>query len=365
VTKFEDDRRIGGDSISVILPNYNHGKYLKRAIEALLAQNPAPREIVVIDDASTDDSLATLDVLARRSAKIRVLKHAENKGLVAAQNGGLAVASGNLIYLAAADDWVLPGFFATAMEMLAKYPEAGLFCGDALLVRGLNNRFLGLRPIVPPRFRPAMIEASRVARMLAHSDNWILTGSAVIRQEAIAAAGGLDAELNSVADGFLTKKIALTRGFCYAPRVVSVWTIFPTGVSRSAALTLEQAFNVLRLIPQKLAADPAFPPWYAQVFSARWRFAASRLALKSKPAKLPILLGMNLVDNEGASGTRLLSALSRGRLGHLGLLAWMWFRFRPYRLMDLVAAFLFRRLFMRSNRIAVSYLRERERASTL
>jgi len=53
--------------ISTILPNYNHGQYIRRAIEAILQQDCLPIEIIVVDDGSTDGSPAIIAELARAS----------------------------------------------------------------------------------------------------------------------------------------------------------------------------------------------------------------------------------------------------------------------------------------------------------
>src|SRR5262245_42051285 len=101
----------GGPSISVILPNFNHGKFVGAALRALLSQSRAPAEIIFIDDASTDDSLSVIREIAATNPCIRVIENATNLGVVRSQQRGLEIATGDFIYLAAADDWVMPGFF--------------------------------------------------------------------------------------------------------------------------------------------------------------------------------------------------------------------------------------------------------------
>src|SRR4029450_4658824 len=66
---------------------------------------------------------------------------------------GIALASGDYVSFPAADDWVMPGFFALALEMLDRYPQAGLFCGDTILVEGESDRCRGYRPVVKPFYR--------------------------------------------------------------------------------------------------------------------------------------------------------------------------------------------------------------------
>ena len=123
-------------TLSVVLPNYNHGDVIARALEALLHQERRPDEIVVVDDGSTDDSRDVIARFAARSASIRVLVNEQNQGVIAALIRGLEAAGGDYVYFAASDDWVMPGFFKLALEMLEQNPTLGLFCGESVLRDG-------------------------------------------------------------------------------------------------------------------------------------------------------------------------------------------------------------------------------------
>ena len=256
---------------------------------------------------------------------------------------GLDDARGGYIYFAAADDWVMPRFFALAIEMLDANPRAGLFCGDAVLVDAETRRCLGVRPPVMPMARAGYIDPAAASALLARSDNWILTGSAVFRRTAVADAGGLDPELGSFADGFLARKVALMCGFCYAPQVVATWCVDPTGFSRSAALDAERAGRLLASVTSKIAADAVFPPWYVQRFADRWRFSSARLALQERPRNDDVVMVM------GARSTLDRSVLSLGlrlpgrALASFAMLGWLWLRHRPYRLTDLLRTAVLRR----------------------
>src|SRR5262245_27676203 len=64
--------------LSVVIPNYNHAPYLPRCLGALLSQSVLPREIIVLDDASTDNSVAVVKCLAGRSPLIRLVRNEQN-----------------------------------------------------------------------------------------------------------------------------------------------------------------------------------------------------------------------------------------------------------------------------------------------
>src|SRR5262245_31118099 len=96
--------RLAQLSISVVLPNYNHARFLPRSLTCLLRQTRPADEVIVIDDGSTDDSLAVIGEFARREPRVRVLRNEKNSGVVATLNRGLAEARGELVFLASSDD---------------------------------------------------------------------------------------------------------------------------------------------------------------------------------------------------------------------------------------------------------------------
>jgi glycosyltransferase involved in cell wall biosynthesis len=324
-----------GPTISVVLPNYNHAKLIGRAVAALRAQTLPPDEILIIDDASTDQSLAVIEKLAAAWNIVRVLANEKNQGAIAALARGLDASAGKYIYFAAADDWIEPDFFANAVDTMERQPQAGLFCGEASLMDGRTGRSLGTRPAVRPTNRPAYFDAGATAGLLKHADNWILTGSAVFRRDRVLEAGGLPSDLGSFGDGYLARKIALQHGFCYDPRIVATWCVFAEGLSRTTMTNATLATRIMAQALAHIAADPAFPRWYPALLKRRWRFATSRLAVIARPINRPVLLQMSAQSRIGAALLGAIIRLPLGAAGRLVLLGWLWLRFRPVSLVGL------------------------------
>jgi glycosyltransferase involved in cell wall biosynthesis len=346
--------------LSVILPNFNHGRLIDRAISALLEQKLLPDEIVIIDDGSTDNSPAIIQQLAATSSRIRVELNRKNLGVVSSQNIGLEKSCEPYIYFAAADDWVMPGFFELAISMLEAHPHSGLFCGESILIDGADGRELGMRPIARPRNTAGYIDAKSTRRLLTRTDNWILTGATVFRRDAILAAGGLDPDLGSFADGYLARKVALTHGFIFSPTVVSTWSIFETGVSRVTALELSRAQKVLQVAPDRIRRDPAFPYWYAELFQKRWRFSVCRLALEAKPIDRFLLLSVGAVSSLDRAMFKMISVALHPPPGRIAILAWLWIRLHPTSILALLKTTISRRFELLSRRRAASrYARAR------
>lgn len=117
----------GPAPVSVIVPCYNHATYLPEALASLLAQDPRPAEIIVIDDGSTDASAA---IAAGFGAPVRCLSQ-PRRGIAAARNAGLAAATGALIGWLDADDRWPPGSLAVRLAALDAHPEWDAVYGAA------------------------------------------------------------------------------------------------------------------------------------------------------------------------------------------------------------------------------------------
>jgi glycosyltransferase involved in cell wall biosynthesis len=317
------------------LPNYNHGGLIGRALEALTAQERAPDEIIVVDDASTDDSVRIIEEFAANSSVVKLLRNAHNLGVIPTLERGLRSARAKYVYFAAADDFVLPGFFETALRRLDANPDLGLFCGQAVLVEGRTNRPFAMRPAVWPRMSAGRVNPARVRRLLETTDNWILTGSSVFRRECVLWAGGLDNRLGPFADGMLGRKLALKFGFFFEPKPVATWVIFSAGESRGTALNLDKARYFLEAVPAWIAADPVFPAWYADTFRDRWRFGACRLVLQEHPLDREFILAVGARSAAECASLQKIMTLPEG-FARVMILALLWYRLRPIALAALL-----------------------------
>jgi hypothetical protein len=112
--------------ISVVVPNYNYARYLRQRLTSIRVQTFPIFEVIVLDDASTDDSLAVLDELAQEMPELRVVRNDRNGGSVIKQWArAVAEAKGDLLWIAEADDFAEPGFLATMAPCFAD-PEVVL-----------------------------------------------------------------------------------------------------------------------------------------------------------------------------------------------------------------------------------------------
>jgi glycosyltransferase involved in cell wall biosynthesis len=109
---------------SVIIPTYNHAHFLVGAIESVLNQTCQDFEIIVVDDASSDD---TSQVISRfNDPRLHYLVHPHNMGLSATRNTGIKAATGNLIAFLDADDWFHPEKLELHADYLQRNPDVGV-----------------------------------------------------------------------------------------------------------------------------------------------------------------------------------------------------------------------------------------------
>jgi glycosyltransferase involved in cell wall biosynthesis len=108
--------------VSVIIPNYNYAKYLREAIDSVLAQTYAKVEVVVVDDGSTDGSQ---DVIAKYGDRITAILQ-QNQGVSAARNNGVAATHCEFVAFLDADDAWLPTKIEKQIAMFRQDPKLGL-----------------------------------------------------------------------------------------------------------------------------------------------------------------------------------------------------------------------------------------------
>lgn len=106
--------------LSVIMPVYNVGKYITRAVESVVNQKFRNFEIILSDDGSTDDSAAICDLLAKKDSRIKVI-HKQNGGVSSARNAAIDIATGKYIYFMDPDDYVVGEIFEDNITLAEKH----------------------------------------------------------------------------------------------------------------------------------------------------------------------------------------------------------------------------------------------------
>jgi glycosyltransferase involved in cell wall biosynthesis len=113
--------------VSVVLPVFNAGPYLRSAVMSILDQTHRDLELIAIDDGSTDRSLEILEGIRRRDPRLIIVSR-ENQGLIATLNQGMLIARGEFVARMDADDISLPQRLELQLQRFQETPELAL-CG--------------------------------------------------------------------------------------------------------------------------------------------------------------------------------------------------------------------------------------------
>ncbi len=325
--------------LSVILPNFNHGAVIARALRALLSQTPPAREIIVVDDGSTDSSVGVVEALQRQHPSIRLIRNETNQGIIPSVKTALDAACGEYLLFAASDDFVLPGLFRHALEGLTAYPDAAFFCASVALLDSDNN-LLGIRPVTVPRAGPGYLSPADVRRVIRKTDFWVLGTATVYRRRHLAEIGYFDVHLGSLGDVLANRLLAFRHGFYFDPTILAAYNKDPMSFSARNALSVEDSRRFLAAasawITTNLPEDVRDE--HSRLFDRRMRFGLARLWVIWRKGKLNANAMADIL-NFGAFDRAILGAIARAPVGSSVLaLGWMTLRMPPFSLTALIAA---------------------------
>jgi hypothetical protein len=184
-------------SVDVIVPCYRYGHFLRESVESVLTQSGPNTRVLIIDDASPDNTAEVAADLQSGDSRVALLKHTKNKGHIATYNEGIEWASADYMLILSADDYLLPGALSRAAEVMDAHPEVGFTFGKAIVVDDRSTT----RQTNSVKNRPGwhilngleFIEASG-------SDNIVPTPTAVVRTDLQKRLGGYCSELSHSGD---------------------------------------------------------------------------------------------------------------------------------------------------------------------
>jgi glycosyltransferase involved in cell wall biosynthesis len=266
-------------TLSVLMPNYNHARYLRESLASILSQSYKASEVIVLDDASTDDSVRVIEEIRRDNPVIRLFRNERNMGVEWTVNRLLQLASGDYIYAPSADDKVLPGFFEKSMALLAAYPQAGL-CSTVGRLIGEHGEDRGVRSLPVISRRSCFLSPADVRRALHKYGRWFEVGSVIYRRGAFELAGGYAEELGSFADNFSCLVVSLRHGACFVPEPLNCWRQAADGYGSRLAGNWEGLLERGRSITglMRTAYGDLFPGDYVDDFYRQWLYMVSVVA---------------------------------------------------------------------------------------
>lgn len=249
--------------VSVVIPAYNHARFLPRAIESVLAQDYPDVELIVIDDGSTDD---TPEVLARYADRCRVLRQS-NRGQSATLNRGWELATGTLFSYLGADDLLRPPeALSRAVAALQARPDAVMAYGDFELI-DIHDRPL----------RRVRNGSESYLRMLLDM-NPVAGAGILLRRDAFERAGGWDPRLKLNPDLDYWLRLGLLGTFAHVPHVLAAWRIHPESQTavRPSAEGAAEPLRIVRNLYEREGLPPEVAAVRSRAFAAAHAFEAQQ-----------------------------------------------------------------------------------------
>jgi glycosyltransferase involved in cell wall biosynthesis len=213
---------MGHKTLSVLIANYNHAHFIGEALDSVLSQSRQPDEILVLDDGSTDDSVAVISELARRNKHLRLLRNERNMGVLFCVNRLLRLAQGDIIHCLGADDKNLPGIYEKSLSILERNPQAALCVGLVMIMDEDGGRLRRYRtPVVSER--ECYLAPRAACESFRKWGNWLAIHSVLFDRRIALDLGMYDPDLILAWEGVWFMAMAARHGICFIPEPLSIW----------------------------------------------------------------------------------------------------------------------------------------------
>jgi glycosyltransferase involved in cell wall biosynthesis len=259
--------------VSIIIPCYNQGQFLAEAIQSLLGQDYQQKEIIVVNDGSTDN---TKEVASNFLHAIKYIEQ-ENKGLSSARNAAILTANGDYIAFLDSDDVLLPGSIARRVEYLESHPDTAMICSDSIFFNesgplGLRSE-LADKPKNPKNFRWETVDYNATI------------SSAMVRRSCFDKIGFFEESIRTSEDWLMFVKLSLHFNMAYINEPLIKYRLHKDNLSKAIGLN-----NVgHRIAISQLINAPYFDDYPAHFraqllflrFASAWRFEPKQVAYNS------------------------------------------------------------------------------------
>jgi len=272
-------------STSVIIPNFNHGKFIRNAISSILNQSVQPLEIIVIDDASTDGSVPIVEKLIEEFPSVRLIRNKKNKGVVHGMNLGTMEAEGDIILYRAADDHLMPDSLSAVQEAFAKKPNASIAFGETIFFQHEPSR--GTKETLALSEKTRFFEKNKLLKHWIPDFN-LPSSACFVRKKAVLSVGGFKENAKWHSDWLCFTTIALRDGLTFIPKPITGFRLNPQSYGNSNLMNQGSQRAVLRYM---VNAVMNYEEGLRELFFASGAFAifgeSIRLLLSEEKDSLP------------------------------------------------------------------------------
>lgn len=231
--------------VTAIVTSYGAAAFLREALASVLAQTRPPVEIIVVDDASPDDSVAVAREYAERDSRVRVIVHPENRGVSAARNTGLRAARTDLVAFLDGDDVWEPAHLETVVPLAEKHPEVAV---SFSLVRTFGDQDrIWETPL--PHEQPVDAFWPSLDACVAQ------TSGVIARREMVLAAGGYDESLRYCEDYDVYLRLAERHPFLCTHTVTVRYRRHGSSSSRQIEASRRAEYAIRQRLTERARAE--------------------------------------------------------------------------------------------------------------
>jgi GT2 family glycosyltransferase len=186
-------------TVDVIVPCYGYGHFLQKCVESVLNQSIESVRVLIIDDASPDDTPKVAANLVRNDSRVTFVRHPENKGHIATYNEGIEWASADYMLILSADDFLLSGALSRAVDLMDAHPEVGFTFGNVIELSDSGTE-TPVRTVETTDKSDRRILKGLEFIELSAADDLVATCTAVVRTKVQKRVGGYRKELPHAGD---------------------------------------------------------------------------------------------------------------------------------------------------------------------
>ncbi len=306
-SKYAASNAANAPAVSVTVPNYNHARFLRQRIDSILNQTFRDFELILLDDASTDDSISILEEYAAHPKVSHFVVNDSNSGHPCQQwEKGLQLSSGNTIWIAESDDWAHSEFLERMYQLLHASEQNVIACCRSRTINTDGQPdprgYFWADALEPGRWDSAYSNngLDEIKHYLSMR-NTIPNASAAVFKRIPALGVRFPSELRFVGDWVLWLRLLRHGNLTYAPEVLNYFRMH-AGTTRA---TLDQTLEHRRIVEYLMAISESGAGFRASIrpcdFDHSWILNQYRFGVLELPfwilkaSKLPLLLRLQFL----------------------------------------------------------------------
>jgi glycosyltransferase involved in cell wall biosynthesis len=218
------------NTVDVIVPCYRYGHFLKQCVESVLTQSGPGIRVLILDDASPDNTADVAATLANNDSRVTVRRHSTNLGHIATYNEGIEWVSADYMLLLSADDYLLPGALNRAVTLMESHSEVGFAFGYAIELS--ENEAARWNEVAPCQDGECVISGKEFI-LLSGARDIVRTPTAVVRTKLQNTVGAYRPELPHAGDMEMWLRLAAHASVGFVASDQAVYRRHSTNMSLS------------------------------------------------------------------------------------------------------------------------------------